>query len=75
MNVACADAALLAAQTLEAFLQSWDGCLVVVSHDRAFMDSVVDVSPPSLQAGRRAFLSVQQIYARTTTDVMSSGLR
>ncbi len=29
-------------QVLEDYLQSFDGCLVVVSHDRFFMDKVVD---------------------------------
>jgi len=29
-------------QVLEDYLQSYDGCLVVVSHDRFFMDKVVD---------------------------------
>jgi ATP-binding cassette subfamily F protein uup len=29
-------------QTLEAFLQNYKGCLIVVTHDRYFMDQVVD---------------------------------
>ncbi|MDA3943554.1 MAG: ABC-F family ATP-binding cassette domain-containing protein [Bacteroidetes bacterium] len=36
------DLDLLTLQTLEAFLQQYKGCLVVVSHDRYFMDQVVD---------------------------------
>lgn len=64
-SCACADVPLRAAQTLEAFLQSWDGCLVVVSHDRAFMDSVVDVSPPSYkQAAVLSFRSSKHMPAQ-----------
>jgi len=36
------DLDLLTLQTLEAFLQNYKGCLIVVSHDRYFMDQVVD---------------------------------
>ena len=36
------DLDLLTLQKLEDFLQTYTGCLVVVSHDRFFMDEVVD---------------------------------
>lgn len=36
------DLDLLTLQKLEDFLQTYNGCLVVVSHDRFFMDEVVD---------------------------------
>lgn len=36
------DLDLLTLQRLEDFLQSYKGCLIVVSHDRFFMDEVVD---------------------------------
>jgi ATP-binding cassette subfamily F protein uup len=36
------DLDLLTLQTLEAFLQNYSGCLLIVSHDRYFMDQVVD---------------------------------
>ncbi|MCK9452706.1 MAG: ABC-F family ATP-binding cassette domain-containing protein [Bacteroidales bacterium] len=36
------DLDLLTLQTLEAFLQNYKGCLIVVTHDRYFMDQVVD---------------------------------
>lgn len=36
------DLDLLTLQTLENFLQQYKGCLIVVSHDRYFMDQVVD---------------------------------
>ena len=36
------DLDLLTLQKLEDFLQSYKGCLLVVSHDRFFMDQVVD---------------------------------
>ncbi|MBZ0241598.1 MAG: ATP-binding cassette domain-containing protein, partial [Bacteroidales bacterium] len=36
------DLDLLTLQTLEAFLQNFKGCLIVVTHDRYFMDQVVD---------------------------------
>lgn len=36
------DLDLLTLQTLEEFLQNYKGCLLVVSHDRYFMDQVVD---------------------------------
>jgi len=36
------DLDLLTLQTLETFLQNYKGCLIVVSHDRYFMDQVVD---------------------------------
>ncbi len=36
------DLDLLTLQTLETFLQNYKGCLIIVSHDRYFMDQVVD---------------------------------
>ena len=36
------DLDLLSLQTLETFLQNFKGCLIIVSHDRYFMDQVVD---------------------------------
>ena len=36
------DLDLLTLQTLEFFLQNYAGCLLIVSHDRYFMDQVVD---------------------------------
>ncbi|MDP2235434.1 MAG: ABC-F family ATP-binding cassette domain-containing protein [Bacteroidales bacterium] len=36
------DLDLLTLQTLEDFIQNYQGCLIIVSHDRYFMDQVVD---------------------------------
>lgn len=36
------DLDLLTLQTLEDFIQNYRGCLIIVSHDRYFMDQVVD---------------------------------
>ena len=42
VNLAVVHCLRLCMQVLETFLQSFDGCVIVASHDRAFMDSVVD---------------------------------
>lgn len=36
------DLDLITLNTLEAYLESFDGCLILVSHDRYFMDKLVD---------------------------------
>lgn len=36
------DLDILTLQILEEYLQNWKGCLIVVSHDRYFMDKMVD---------------------------------
>ncbi|MDD3108547.1 MAG: ABC-F family ATP-binding cassette domain-containing protein [Alistipes sp.] len=36
------DLDIMTLQVLEAYLQSYGGCLIVISHDRYFMDKVVD---------------------------------
>ena len=36
------DLDLITLNTLEAYLESFDGCLLIVSHDRYFMDKLVE---------------------------------